>query len=60
MGQLDKCGNISILLSAVECGADASLTLGNRKPTVWKLPFHLQQDFPFFDTAYLKNYGTSG
>jgi len=58
MGQLNKCSNIS--LDGVECGALASLILGNRQATVWKLPVHLQQDYPYFDTAYLEKYVISG
>jgi len=60
MGQLNKCNNISISLDGVEPGALASLTLGNKQPTVWKLPVHLQQDYPYFDTAHLENYMISG
>ncbi|KDR20620.1 Neither inactivation nor afterpotential protein C [Zootermopsis nevadensis] len=60
MSGLDKCNKVSVLLERVECGAHASLVLGKQRPTVWKLPFHLQQDFPYFETTNLNDPVTSG
>ncbi|PSN54627.1 hypothetical protein C0J52_10832 [Blattella germanica] len=50
----------TVMLDRVECGARASLVLGKRRPTVWKRPFHFEDEMPYFDASYLNDPMTSG